>query len=165
MLSWLTSEQLWVISPVHGTPDRTLLTSQSSRGQASTMRWYKIFKILRVRSPSSRLLRVLNRRLTTFISPQKVAIAAFISRLNGQQSKRVESRRLDDIAALRELETTHTLKIEAEGSEPEVLAGAKQVLSKTLTVLVDCVPERGPKKHATLVPVVNMMLNSGFRCT
>lgn len=77
----------------------------------------------------------------------------------------VEQRRLDDIAALRELETIHVLKIEAEGSEPEVLAGARQVLSKTLTVLVDCGPERGPEEHATLAPVVNMMLNSGFRCT
>jgi FkbM family methyltransferase len=54
------------------------------------------------------------------------------------------------------------LKIEAEGAEPEILAGADQILPAVEYVTVDCGPERGPDKKTTLIDVMNALQQHGF---
>ena len=54
------------------------------------------------------------------------------------------------------------MKVEAEGAEPEVLAGALSTLARTEYVTVDCGPERGIAMDSTLVSVLNLLLDAGF---
>lgn len=49
---------------------------------------------------------------------------------------------LDDFVASNNIERIDLLKLEAEGAEPEVLAGAERTLSITRKVSIDCGPER-----------------------
>lgn len=65
-------------------------------------------------------------------------------------------------AALRDVSRIRFLKIEAEGAEPEVIAGAREVLSRTDYVAADLGPERGRMRASTLVPVVNTLTQCGF---
>ncbi len=54
------------------------------------------------------------------------------------------------------------IKLEAEGAEPEIIAGGTNALSRTEYVAVDCGPERGLKLESTLVPAINALLAVGF---
>jgi hypothetical protein len=52
------------------------------------------------------------------------------------------------------------LKVEAEGMEPEVLAGALKTLANVEYVAVDAGPERGGDN--TVAPVLNILVREGF---
>ena len=54
------------------------------------------------------------------------------------------------------------LKLEAEGAEPEILLGAKQILHKINYIAVDVGAERGLKYETTLVETVNYLKNNNF---
>ena len=54
------------------------------------------------------------------------------------------------------------LKVEAEGAEPEVLAGAQTTLQRCEYVVVDAGYERGKDQEQTAPVVINMMLRAGF---
>lgn len=53
-------------------------------------------------------------------------------------------------------------KIEAEGYEPEVLEGAKNVLNQIEYIVVDGGFERGPEKAPTLPAVSNFLIGHGY---
>jgi FkbM family methyltransferase len=69
---------------------------------------------------------------------------------------------LDDYIAAHGIERIGVLKIEAEGAEPEVLAGAERALTATRYVTVDCGFERGVAQESTAAPVINHLLRHGF---
>lgn len=54
------------------------------------------------------------------------------------------------------------LKLDAEGAEPEVLAGAGDALARIAYISVDVGPERGAGKATTLVPVWQRLHRHGF---
>ena len=54
------------------------------------------------------------------------------------------------------------LKIEAEGSEPEVLQGAKNILKKVEYIGVDGGPERGKKMETTIEYATEFLLKNNF---
>ena len=54
------------------------------------------------------------------------------------------------------------LKIDAEGYEPEVLAGAKSTLKNVKYVAVDFGPERGIHQDDTIVEVNNLLIDENF---
>jgi len=54
------------------------------------------------------------------------------------------------------------LKVEAEGAEPEVLLGSRDILPSVDYVTVACGPERGPKLLSTDVECEAIMLSQGF---
>jgi len=58
---------------------------------------------------------------------------------------------------------TRIFKLEAEGAEPEVLAGAKGILSHFDYVAADCGYERGRNAAHTFVEVHDLLLAAGFR--
>ncbi|WP_457588085.1 FkbM family methyltransferase [Ensifer canadensis] len=74
----------------------------------------------------------------------------------------VKVRSLDSYAAETGLKNVAILKIEAEGAEPEILAGARETLKSTRYVTVDCGFEKGVAKESTLIPVFNILLDAGF---
>ena len=82
----------------------------------------------------------------------------------------IEVQRLDDVMATRfdsddeifDTSRIKLMKVEAEGAEPEIIAGALHTLARVEYVTVDCGPERGIAKSSTLVPVLNLLLNAGF---
>ncbi|MEQ8717470.1 MAG: FkbM family methyltransferase [Acidimicrobiales bacterium] len=55
------------------------------------------------------------------------------------------------------------LKLEAEGAEPEILAGAEETLRRTRFVTVDVGPERGPARESTAPAVTTLLTDAGFR--
>lgn len=72
---------------------------------------------------------------------------------------RVTSRRLDSLLK----QDVFLLKIEAEGAEPEVLAGTQNVLQRTHYVVVDVGPERGINEESTRDSVVKFLERNNFR--
>jgi len=76
--------------------------------------------------------------------------------------KTVQAIPLDDFVAERQIEKIAVMKIEAEGAEPEILAGASKSLSITRYLTVDCGFERGRQKESTLIPVIKAAARAGF---
>ena len=54
------------------------------------------------------------------------------------------------------------LKVEAEGAEPEVIAGLENILDNIEYISCDLGPERGINEETTFVPVINYLYNKGF---
>ena len=73
----------------------------------------------------------------------------------------VETKKLDDVSELPSTEIK-LIKIEAEGAEPEVLAGMPQTLKRTRFVAVDMGPERGIMQANTVVECSNFLNQTGF---
>jgi len=61
-----------------------------------------------------------------------------------------------------ELESCRLLKLEAEGFEPEILEGARDVLNKIDYVSFDGGPERGVTQEKTFSTVANFLYAEGF---
>lgn len=76
--------------------------------------------------------------------------------------REVQAIPLDDFVSDRQIDRIAVMKIEAEGAEPEILAGASKALSITRYLTVDCGFERGLKKESTLTPVLNIAIKAGF---
>lgn len=83
----------------------------------------------------------------------------------GLRSERRQARTLDSVLTDAGLEAAELklIKVEAEGAEPEVLAGAREALARTQYVTVDAGPERGPDQETTLIPVYEMLQSIGFK--
>ena len=79
----------------------------------------------------------------------------------GKSSMTVLAHSLDSLLAPLNLKSIKLLKIEVEGSEPEVLKGAKSVLKIVDFVTVDTGPERGIKN--TFDDVNYYLVNHGFK--
>lgn len=60
-------------------------------------------------------------------------------------------------------ERIRLLKLEAEGAEPEILLGAGAVLSNIDYISVDCGPERGLNQESTMIPVLEILQEKGFK--
>ena len=54
------------------------------------------------------------------------------------------------------------LKLEAEGAEPEVLEGSKEILKQVEFIAADLGPERGLNKNCTLTEVTNFLQEHNF---
>tara|TARA_Y100000817_G_scaffold314859_1_gene315592 strand:+ start:2461 stop:3342 length:882 start_codon:yes stop_codon:yes gene_type:complete len=72
----------------------------------------------------------------------------------------VNSERLDSYKFEKNIKL---LKIDAEGHEPEVLIGAKEILNKIEYISIDFGAERGTEEAMTIVPVNELLYNSNFQ--
>jgi FkbM family methyltransferase len=54
------------------------------------------------------------------------------------------------------------IKLEAEGFEPEILIGAKNIIAKTKYISADLGFERGKEQHTTAPQVINYLLSKNF---
>jgi hypothetical protein len=70
---------------------------------------------------------------------------------------------LQDIWEDNSLDRVRLLKLEAEGAEPEILAGGKKILQLIDYIAVDCGFERGLKQESTLREVLNILYGNSFR--
>lgn len=75
---------------------------------------------------------------------------------------RVRTTTLERLVAEHGAKRIKLLKIEAEGAEPEILAGAAAVLSRVDYCTVDCGPERGVGEAHVIPEVCNRLIGSGF---
>jgi FkbM family methyltransferase len=75
---------------------------------------------------------------------------------------RVPTLTLDAALAELGIDRVRLLKLEAEGAEPEILAGADESLHRIEYITADLGPERGVRKETTLAPVANLLLARGF---
>lgn len=67
-----------------------------------------------------------------------------------------------DLACALDVDSTHVLKVEAEGAEPEILEGAAGVLKRFKFVVVDCGRERGKFREDTFLACHKMLSAAGF---
>jgi len=74
----------------------------------------------------------------------------------------VETHTLDSLTQDYKNERVQLMKIEVEGSEPEVLRGARDTLMRTKYVAVDTSLERGAKQLSTFESVNRILTESGF---
>lgn len=85
---------------------------------------------------------------------------------NGDDGQFVElqARRVDSVLQAAELAHPIVFKVEAEGAEPEVLAGAAALLDAMDYVSVDCGYERGSRENPqhTFVETNHLLSNAGF---
>lgn len=79
------------------------------------------------------------------------------------ESKRmVEVTTISSLINEREMGTVKLLKLEAEGAEPEILAGAEDCLERIGYISADLGPERGLAQESTAAAVTNFLLSRGF---
>ncbi|KQO82233.1 hypothetical protein ASF29_16955 [Rhizobium sp. Leaf262] len=76
---------------------------------------------------------------------------------------KVQARRLDAIITNIPTNSKVVLKIEAEGAEPEVLAGSEGILSKVDYIAIDCGFERGKEGAHTFTETNSFLVDRGFR--
>lgn len=76
---------------------------------------------------------------------------------------KVKSIRLDDYVVKNSIDFIKFLKIEAEGCEPEVLKGAKNILERIEYIGVDGSPERGLKSEATIDYAIDFLEKNNFK--
>ncbi len=69
---------------------------------------------------------------------------------------------LDRLAADKGIEHIKLLKIEGEGAEPEILAGATTTISKVSYCTIDCGPERGLAREHVIPQACNFLFDAGF---
>jgi FkbM family methyltransferase len=74
---------------------------------------------------------------------------------------RVRTTTLDDALSGLDLGEINVLKVEAEGSEPEVLRGATKTLQRTRICVVDAGPER--QGRSTVAESLEILREAGFR--
>lgn len=74
---------------------------------------------------------------------------------------RVRVDTLDNIVRGLSIKEVDFIKIDAEGAEPEVLEGARDLLKITRKVAIDCTPERHGKPTSSICS--NILKNAGFR--
>lgn len=55
------------------------------------------------------------------------------------------------------------IKIEAEGSEPEILTGLRKYIDQVEYITIDCGFERGVKQESTIVECANYLMNNKFK--
>jgi predicted DCC family thiol-disulfide oxidoreductase YuxK len=72
-------------------------------------------------------------------------------------------RTLDEVAAQHGIAAIDLLKIDVEGYEFEVLAGAGEALAKTKAVVVEVSLVRNPSRHSSaLLKMLNLLTDAGF---
>lgn len=97
-----------------------------------------------------------------FYSKAETADSSAIEISDYDRAVEVPARSLDSYVAEKGISRIAVMKIEAEGAEPEVLAGAMKALAITDYVVVECGFERGVSQDSTLVPVLKIMTQAGF---
>lgn len=99
-----------------------------------------------------------------FFSEAETADGSLIASSSGATSRKVQAVRLDELLRPSDLSPgPAVLKVEAEGAEPEVLAGCGNLLGMFDYVAVDCGPERGAERRDTFVETNTLLADAGFR--
>ena len=69
---------------------------------------------------------------------------------------------LDDLVSERGIDIIGIIKLEAEGSEPEVLRGGLKTILRTKWIVADLGHERGPAQESTFIGVNQILIEHGF---
>jgi len=86
------------------------------------------------------------------------ADSSFFQPVNYTDTVKIPTKRLDSVFD----KPIKLLKIEAEGAEPEALAGCERLLDRVDYITADLGFERGRAQESTLVPVTNFLLSRNF---
>ena len=97
---------------------------------------------------------------TIFYSSWRDADSSLVKPTNRSTEVEVPVLRLDELLSHCGIEDVSLLKMDAEGSEPEVLSGAHKALARTSLVAIDAGPER--YKQDTVEPVSEALHAAGF---
>lgn len=100
---------------------------------------------------------------TLYYSPEG-GDSSLIKPQNFSNSFLVEVLKLDSFISQENLNNKKIklLKLEAEGSEPEILLGAKNLLKNVEYIAADLGPERGLNEENTVAKVTEILQDSGF---
>lgn len=87
-------------------------------------------------------------QVTFYSAPGRADSSIFLPPGDGVVAFKAQAQTLDALAARHNLTQITLLKMDAEGAEPEVLEGAKDVLLRTRHVAIDTGPERNGEETA-----------------
>jgi len=97
-----------------------------------------------------------------FYSKPESADSSLIEINEFSEVKRVETMTLCKFLSSLEESKVRILKLEAEGAEPEVLAGAKGCFKNIDYISIDCGNERGKEAMPTFLETDQMLLDNGY---
>lgn len=122
----------------------------------------KEFNLLKLNSPKNAItfnkaVGAFSGQIKFFISSAKADSSVF-EPLNFDEVVQIEQIKLDDFIT----DPVKLLKIEAEGAELEVLAGATESLSKIEYIAVDASFEKGKLRLSPAVEVINFLYSNNF---
>ena len=100
--------------------------------------------------------------LTLFSKNQSGDSSLFETR-GYESSTKIATTTLSKLIEERDIAKVKLLKLEAEGAEPEILAGAEKHLSRLEYVSADLGPERGIDQESTAAAAINFLLSRNFR--
>ncbi|MFB1295256.1 FkbM family methyltransferase [Mycobacterium sp. pW049] len=78
-------------------------------------------------------------------------------------TRTVPTTTLSSLLDERSVSTLKLLKLEAEGAEPEILAGAEDCLDRIEYIAADLGPERGINDDTTAAAAINLLLSRNFQ--
>ena len=99
----------------------------------------------------------------SFFSKPTTADSSVIEMNDFDNVRQVQAKRLDALITDLPANAKTILKVEAEGAEPEVLAGAKELLKNIDYIAIDCGFERGKNKDHTFSETNTILVDNGFR--
>jgi FkbM family methyltransferase len=79
-----------------------------------------------------------------------------------ESTRMVEVTTISSLLNERKIAAVKLLKLEAEGAEPEILAGAEDCLERVEYISADLGPERGLALESTAAAVTNFLISRGF---
>jgi len=98
-----------------------------------------------------------------FYINEKDADSSVIKPISFDKIKKIKVSKLDDYIDENKIDKIKLLKIEAEGFEPEILAGCVKNIKKFSFIAIDGGNERGVNLEETMSNQLNFLLSKGFK--
>lgn len=99
----------------------------------------------------------------TLFSKNQSGDSSLFATKNYESSTRISTTTLSILIEERNIPIVKLLKLEAEGAEPEILAGAEKHLPRIEYISADLGPERGVDQESTAPAAINYLLSRNFR--
>lgn len=99
----------------------------------------------------------------TLFSKNQTGDSSLFETENYESSTKIPTTTLSALIEERDIDKVKLLKLEAEGAEPEILAGAEKYLQRIEYISADLGPERGIDQESTAAAAINFLLSRNFR--
>jgi FkbM family methyltransferase len=99
----------------------------------------------------------------TLFSKNQTGDSSLFETENYESSTKIPTTTLSALIEERDIAKVRLLKLEAEGAEPEILAGAERYLQRIEYISADLGPERGIDQESTAAAAINFLLSRNFR--
>ena len=100
--------------------------------------------------------------ILTFYSKNGSGDSSLFETTQFESTREVVATSLSSLVKERNIPTVKLFKLESEGAEPEILAGAEDCLERVEYISADLGPERGVNEETTAAAAINFLLSRNF---